>query len=131
MALTDSQIKSLIIAKIGDVDTNGNPASPGVIAANIDLIWESYSGMSTRKRALHTTRDCIDIVLARLKHLVDVTTPTGLRVSSNQVSSVLLKMREVVVTQLKYGYEVKGATALTQRYPAYPTTDAEFLNQIK
>jgi hypothetical protein len=102
MALTDNQIKVLIIAKVGDVDTTGKPVQlgvPGILAMNVGLIWDSYSDKRARLRELYTRRDCIDLVMATVRDRVDLGMD-GLRRSDSQKFKNLMEMRSIVTSKI-------------------------------
>lgn len=102
MALTENQIKLLIIAKVGDVDTTGKPVQlgvPGVLAMNVGMIWDSYSDKRARLRELYTRRDCIDLVMATVRDYVDLGMD-GLRRSDSQKFKNLMDMRQIVTAKI-------------------------------
>jgi hypothetical protein len=102
MTLTDSQIRQLIIAKVGEVDHTGKPVpfgGTGVLALNIVAIWDSYDDKRARLRELYTRRDCIDLVMATVRNYVDLGLD-GLRRSDNQKFKNLLDMRKIVTDKI-------------------------------
>lgn len=140
MPVDENQIKQLIIDTVGDVDARGNPypnpADTGIIALNIDVIWEMHSGISSTLRKEYTKIDAIDLVFARIVNKVDTTVDT-VRVDKSQRTRALLRMRELAVERigkLAAGAAlVNGAASIDEIAafePKYPQTDREFLVKI-
>lgn len=69
MALTTAQRKSLLIARVGET-------SGGLLAANIDALWDLYAAeaaVSAALRDLYVRRDLIEIALADARTKVTFT----------------------------------------------------------
>lgn len=100
MALSDDQ-RTLITAMIGDCDVNGVPtnSTDGVIALNIELVEAEYEGRPITLQKLYTHRDCIDLVLARLKDQVN-TQVGNIQASNSQRARTLLQMRSAIVARI-------------------------------
>lgn len=86
MSLTDIQQQSLIIAQLGDYD--------GILAQNMAIVWEQHASRTTQLRTLYVKRDCIDLLLASVRELVDFTGPNGVTLRSSQKADILNQMRK-------------------------------------
>ena len=102
MSLSDDDYKDLIISQVGDVDVNGNPttsSSLGVIAVNLDTLWDAYEGIPSRLRALYVRRDAIDLVLARVAPQVN-TQIGNLQLSRSQYARALGQTRDALLRRI-------------------------------
>jgi hypothetical protein len=140
MPIAEDQIKQLIIDTVGDVDARGNPypdpADTGIIASNIDVIWESHSGIPSSLRKLLSKRDAIELVLARVINKVDTKNDT-LSVEHSQRTRALQRKLDTTIAdiakQVAGAALVSGAASIDEIAafePKYPHTDREFLIQI-
>lgn len=141
MSITESQAKQLVIDTVGDCDDEGNPfpvpPSSGVISRNIDVIWDSHAGIPAVLQQEYTKRDAIDLVLARIIHMVDTTVDT-VRVYKAQRARALLQMRAEVTKTIKavaagaaLGNGAATIAEIAAFEPKYPKTDREFLGEIR
>lgn len=136
MALTDDQLKTIIIARVGDVDVNGAPVtSGGVIETNIDLLFAHHSGKPSRLKELYVQRDAIDLVLARLKNRVN-TQLGNLQLSKSQAARALAQMKDALekrIIVLERGVRAANSTISTIETTTPVSSDerAQFVTDIK
>lgn len=141
MAITVAQAQQLVIDTVGDCDDQGNPfpdpPSSGVISRNIEAIWESHAGIPAVLQQEYSKRDAIDLVLARIIHMVDTTVDT-VRVYKAQRARALMQLRAEVsknITKYAAGAALGSGAAtiaeLAAFEPKYPKTDREFLGEIR
>lgn len=102
MALSDDEVKDLIINQVGDVDVNGAPttsSSAGVIALNIDNLWDFYELIPDRLKYLYVRRDAIELVIARVAPKVN-TQIGNLQLSRSQHARALGQMRDALLKRI-------------------------------
>jgi hypothetical protein len=95
MALTEAELKSLIVLQVGD-------DAAGTLAASIDLLWSSHADTSAIGLvALLTKRDAIDVMLAKVRNQVSFKALNGASVSASDMFDHLWKMRELIDAQIE------------------------------
>lgn len=108
MALTSEQRKTLLILEVGD--TTG-----GLLAANIDLLWEkygSYAPVSADLRDLYVKIGLIDIALGAARQGVTFTDGDYSQ-SASHVAQRLLEMRRATTDELAVADAASGGTGVT------------------
>jgi hypothetical protein len=89
--LSTAQIKELILLEVGDLDAStGDPASPGLLAGRIDMLWDRYAAkdlVAPGLRELYTKRACLRLVLAVLapRRFDAADTSAGPNIKANQI----------------------------------------------
>lgn len=140
MSITEAEAKQLIIDTVGDCDDQGapfpDPPSSGIISRTIDVAWASHDGIRASVQYEYTKLDAIDMVLARVIHMVDTTVDT-VRVYKSQRARALLRLRELQVARIKavaagaaLGDGSSTIAEIAAFQPIYPDTDREFLDSI-
>lgn len=140
MAITESEAQQLIIDMVGDCDDQGNPfpdpPSAGVISRNMSVIWASHAGIPSTLIFEYSKLDAIDLVLARVLHMVDTTVDT-IRVYKSQRARALMRLRELQVAAIKriaagaaLGDGSSTIAEIAAFEPKYPLTDREFLATV-
>lgn len=121
MALSDTQVQHLIVARVGDVDpATGDPAATltaGVVWQHMNDLWDGYANVaaiSPGLRELYVRRDAIDLVIATISGRVDFTASANLSIRRHQQIDTRLKQREAVEMEI----ERVEKFALAQRVPA-------------
>jgi len=143
MALTEAQVKSRILMLVGDCDNAGNPISngTGVVATNIDLVWDTYTGFNNRIRELYCRRDLIMAVISRIGLTADtaIGRDLGLSVRKSDRAKAYQEMLDRVLVEIKavaVGAAFSGLTtnAIDQLTTVTPVADedrAQFVEDLR
>jgi hypothetical protein len=113
-ALDVATRKALIIAAVGDVNTVVYPT--GILAENIDSIWDAYEYVEVTNTELHdllVKRDCILLVIGAVRNYVDNRIAGDSEVKSHQVIDTLMSMLQDVKDAIKTTNNSIGAMAAT------------------
>ncbi len=140
MALSDDDVKELIINQVGDVTTTGAPTtstSEGVIAVNIDNLWDFYGAVPSRLKYLYVRRDAIELVLARVAPKVN-TQIGNLQLSRSQHARALGQMRDALLKRITaVERSIRAASAvgaigvITTVTPVRKEDQTIFINDIR
>lgn len=104
-AITDEQRQALIIAQVGEEGT--------ILADNIDVLWDMYEYFSDTDpmlRDLVVKRECIKLVLGKLRNSVNILIVGDSSVASHQRIETLLEMLKETKDEIK-GFSNSSAVA--------------------
>lgn len=143
MAITEAQRKARVILFVGDCDAAGNPttAITGVIATNIDLIWDTYDSFSLKLRELYARRDAILIILGKISLTADtaIGRDLGLSVRKSERAKAYQKMLDAVNKQIiavigSTGFDTANLdliAQITQVTPVMPNDRIQFVKDLR
>lgn len=142
MALSEAQRKSRVVLFVGDVNVSGTPVSDstGVIATNIDLLWDTYSGFSNLYlRELYARRDAILLILGKVSLTADtaIGRDLGLSVKKSERAKAYQKMLEdtnVLIANVGLGEFVGSENRIGELTTTSPVSSADqqdFLINLK
>jgi hypothetical protein len=100
VAPTDTQIKALLVAQVGEVATTAFPA--GLLAGNVDLLWDLYADDATVAPALGRLKvklGLIDLALGEARKVWSFTSGPHSQTASDGAKR-LLEMREETLKEI-------------------------------
>lgn len=114
MAVTEAQVKRIVIGRVGDIDPSTldpTTLASGLLASNIDLWWEMHADKDLwgpRLRELYTQLECLDAKMAAWAVLIDF---------SDGATSVSWKQNQkILATQTMRDNVQRRITDLEQMY---------------
>jgi hypothetical protein len=141
MALTETQRKSRVVLFVGDVDEAGTPVSDGtgIIATNIDLLWDTYDGLGLYLRELYARRDAITMVLGRVSLTSDtaIGRDLGLSVKKSDRAKAYQKLLDdtnSLIASVNLGSFIGSASTIGELTTTTPVADADqeaFLEMLR
>lgn len=131
MAVDEAQAKALIIATVGDVDpaTGQPPTVPGsgILAVNIDVLWDSYAAMETVATGLQrlmVERHAYRLVLGVIRRQVDLKAGSASLARSQQAKAILEALatldQQILALQQSYSGGVAASGAILRTAPVMP-----------
>jgi hypothetical protein len=131
VSVTESQAKALIVATVGDVDpatgTPPSPASVGIVATSIDVLWDSYAAMEAvypGLQRLMTERHAYRLVLGVVRRQYDLKAGTASLARSQQAKAIEDAMaaldEQILAVQRSYGAGTAASGTIARTAPVMP-----------